>query len=93
MTLDSTAQVHPAAIVAEGATVAAGCRIGPYCVIGAEVELEAGVILHSHVVVGGVMTWICHALRRTIVQNEATLGRLNEANRVLLGLRLHERVF
>ncbi|MDX7951369.1 response regulator [Lichenihabitans sp. Uapishka_5] len=46
---------------------------------GAEVFL-----LCQYVAVGGVLVWICHALRRAIVQNEVTLDRLNAANGVLV---------
>ena len=46
---------------------------------GAEVFL-----LFQYGVVAGIMVWICHALRRSTLQNEATLERLNEANRVLV---------
>ena len=34
--------------------------------------------------IGAVMVWICHALRRSIVQNEMTLDRLALANRTLV---------
>jgi UDP-N-acetylglucosamine acyltransferase len=47
------AEIHPTAIVEDGARIAAGCRIGPYCVVGPEVELAEGVVLHAHVVVAG----------------------------------------
>ncbi|MDX7951542.1 response regulator [Lichenihabitans sp. Uapishka_5] len=40
--------------------------------------------LCQYVLIGAGMVWICHALRRSIVQNEATLKRLNQANRVLV---------
>ena len=46
---------------------------------GAEVLL-----LIQYAVVGTIMVWICHALRRSIFQNEATLERLNEANCILV---------
>ncbi len=46
---------------------------------GAEVFL-----LVQYAGVGAVMVWVCHALRRSILRNEATLQRLNEANRVLV---------
>ena len=49
-------EIHPTAIIAEGATIGAGCRIGPYCVIGNHVVLGANVVLHSHVVVDGHTT-------------------------------------
>jgi UDP-N-acetylglucosamine acyltransferase len=46
-------EVHPTAIVEEGAIIGDGCRIGPYCIVGAEVVLGAGTQLHSHVVLAG----------------------------------------
>lgn len=45
--------IHPTAVVEDGASIAQGARIGPYCVIGAEVVLRQGVVLDSHVVVSG----------------------------------------
>jgi UDP-N-acetylglucosamine acyltransferase len=47
------AEIHPTAIVEDGARVGPGCRIGPYCVVGPEVDLAEGVVLHSHVVIAG----------------------------------------
>ncbi|MCJ2131317.1 response regulator [Methylobacterium sp. E-045] len=41
-------------------------------------------LLCQYVLVGTVMVWICDALRRSVVQNEATLERLNGANRILV---------
>lgn len=41
-------------------------------------------LLCQYALVGGGMVWICHALRRSVVQNEATLERLNGANHILL---------
>ena len=40
-------------------------------------------LLCQYVLVAAVMVWICHSLRRSIVHNEATLERLNAANRSL----------
>lgn len=48
--------IHPTAVVAEGATIAASAKIGPFCVIGADVTLGENVVLHSHVSVMGVTT-------------------------------------
>lgn len=45
--------IHPTAIVEEGARCGEGVRIGPYCVVGGEVDLGPGVVLESHVVVAG----------------------------------------
>jgi UDP-N-acetylglucosamine acyltransferase len=46
-------QIHPTSVVAEGARLAADVRVGPFCMVGAETQLDAGVVLHSHVVVEG----------------------------------------
>lgn len=46
-------EIHPTAIIAEGAVLGAEVRIGPYCVVGPQVKLAPGVVLHSHVVLAG----------------------------------------
>jgi UDP-N-acetylglucosamine acyltransferase len=46
-------EIHPSAIVEEGAQIGQGCRIGPFCHVGPEVRLGDGVVLKSHVVVSG----------------------------------------
>ena len=46
--------IHPTAVVAEGAAVDESAEIGPYCVIGAGVTLGPRVKLHSHVAVAGI---------------------------------------
>ncbi|HUN51205.1 MAG TPA: acyl-ACP--UDP-N-acetylglucosamine O-acyltransferase [Candidatus Sulfotelmatobacter sp.] len=46
-------RIHPSAIIEEGATLHDGVVIGPYCCVGAAAELDAGVVLESHVVVSG----------------------------------------
>jgi UDP-N-acetylglucosamine acyltransferase len=45
--------VHPTAIIEDGAKVGADVRVGPYCVVGSEVALGDGVELLSHAVVAG----------------------------------------
>ena len=45
--------IHPTAIVEDGAKIGEGCQIGPYCVIGPEVVLGQGVELKSHVSIAG----------------------------------------
>jgi UDP-N-acetylglucosamine acyltransferase len=47
------AEVHPTAIVEDGARLAAGVKIGPFCVVGRDVTLGERVELLSHVVVAG----------------------------------------
>lgn len=55
---DPTAEpeIHPTAIVADGADLAPGVRIGPYCVVGERAVLGDGVELKSHVVIEGSTT-------------------------------------
>ncbi len=45
--------IHPTAIVEDGATIGKGVTVGPYCHIGPEVVLGDEVTLESHVVVAG----------------------------------------
>ena len=42
-------------------------------------------LLCQYAVVGAIMVWICNALRRAVARNEATLERLDAANRILVG--------
>ena len=46
-------EIHPTAVIQEGARIGEACRIGPYCVIGPNVILGAGSELLSHVVIDG----------------------------------------
>lgn len=55
-TPDDPPQIHPAAIVEDGAQIGPGARIGPWCHVGPQVKLGAGVMLDSHVVVTGDTT-------------------------------------
>ena len=48
--------VHPTAIVEDGARIGAGVRIGPYCLVGRDVSLGDGCELVSHAVVAGRTT-------------------------------------
>ena len=48
------AQIHPTAVVEDGARLGADVKIGPYSMVGARVELADGVELLSHAVVAGV---------------------------------------
>lgn len=48
--------VHPTAIIEDGAKVGSDVRVGPYCVVGSEVALGDGVELLSHVAVAGRTT-------------------------------------
>jgi UDP-N-acetylglucosamine acyltransferase len=46
-------EIHPTAIVEDGARISDGARIGPYCHVAREVTLGEGVELVSHAVVAG----------------------------------------
>ena len=46
-------RIHSTAVVAAGATIAEDAEIGAFCCIGEEVTIEAGVVLHPHVMVTG----------------------------------------
>lgn len=52
--IDKNAFIHPSAIVEEGAIIGAGAHIGPFCFVGSQVEIGAGTVLKSHVVVNGL---------------------------------------
>ncbi|GGB60321.1 acyl-[acyl-carrier-protein]--UDP-N-acetylglucosamine O-acyltransferase [Roseibium aquae] len=47
------AEIHPSAVIEDGARIAETAKIGPYCVVGANVDLGENVVLESHVVVTG----------------------------------------
>ena len=49
-------EVHPTAIVEDGARIGGDVRIGPYSIVGPEVTLEDGVVLSGHAVVTGRTT-------------------------------------
>jgi UDP-N-acetylglucosamine acyltransferase len=51
--IDASAQIHPMALVEEGAQIGAGCTIGPFAIIGPEVTLGADVTVKPHAVVTG----------------------------------------
>lgn len=46
-------QIHPTAVVEDGAELGEGVSIGAYCVVGAKAKLGPGVTLHPHVMVAG----------------------------------------
>ncbi|WP_170480456.1 acyl-ACP--UDP-N-acetylglucosamine O-acyltransferase [Ruegeria arenilitoris] len=46
-------EIHPSAIIEDGAQIGAGCKIGPFCYIGPKVSLGDRVELKSHTVVMG----------------------------------------
>ena len=53
MSTQSAPNIHPTAIVAEGARIPASASIGPYCTVGANVTLGENCRLLSHVILAG----------------------------------------
>ncbi len=53
MAIDGSANIHPNALVEDGATIGPNCEIGPFAHVGSDVTLGAGCILKSHAVVAG----------------------------------------
>ena len=51
--IHETAQIHPTAIVEEGAVIGADVKIGPFCFVDSKVKIGRGTELLSHVVVKG----------------------------------------
>ena len=48
-----SAQIHPTAVINDGAVIGENVKIGPYCVVGSDVTIGDGSELYSHVVVDG----------------------------------------
>lgn len=48
-----TSQIHPTAVIEEGAQINDGVSIGPYCVIGPNVSIGEGTQLSAHVTIEG----------------------------------------
>ncbi|MDW6093620.1 acyl-ACP--UDP-N-acetylglucosamine O-acyltransferase [Vibrio rhizosphaerae] len=51
--IHETAQIHPTAVVEDGALIGANVKIGPFCYVEGSVEIGDGTELLSHVVVKG----------------------------------------
>ncbi len=45
--------IHPSAVIEDGAQIGKDCVIGPFCLVGARVVVGDGCVLKSHVVVTG----------------------------------------
>jgi len=49
----TSSDIHPTAIIEEGARIGEGCRVGPYCQVGPHVVMGRDNVLQSHVVIDG----------------------------------------
>tara|TARA_R110002012_G_scaffold287185_9_gene479364 strand:+ start:9882 stop:10664 length:783 start_codon:yes stop_codon:yes gene_type:complete len=45
--------IHPSAVIEDGARIAPSAIVGPFCVIGSQVVLHADVVIKSHTVITG----------------------------------------
>ncbi|MCG6556739.1 acyl-ACP--UDP-N-acetylglucosamine O-acyltransferase [Ruegeria sp. 1NDH52C] len=83
-------QIHPSAIIEEGAQIGADCVIGPFCIVGPKVVLGDRVELKSHVVVTGDTT----VGEDTVIFSFAVIGEIpqdkkfgGEETSVVIGAR------
>ena len=65
--------IHSSSIIDSSAKIHDSVEIGPFCTIGADVEIEAGTVLKSHVVVKGPSKIGPHNIFFNFVQLERTL--------------------
>ncbi len=49
-------QIHPTAVIHDGAKLGADVEVGPYSIVGADCVIGDGVRLLSHVVIDGLTT-------------------------------------
>ncbi|MAP14788.1 acyl-ACP--UDP-N-acetylglucosamine O-acyltransferase [uncultured Sulfitobacter sp.] len=82
--------IHPSAVIEEGAQIDPSVKIGPFCVVGPEVVLKADVELKSHVVVTGQT----EVGAGTVIFSFAVIGEIpqdlkfkGEASRLVIGER------
>ncbi|AUH01784.1 acyl-ACP--UDP-N-acetylglucosamine O-acyltransferase [Prodigiosinella confusarubida] len=72
--IDKTAFIHPSSVIEEGAVIGAGVHIGPFCYVGSQVEIGAGTVLKSHVVVNGITKIGCD----NEIYQFASIGEVNQ---------------
>ncbi len=82
--------IHPSAVIEDGAQIDPSVQIGPFCVVGAQVVLHRDVVLRSHVVVTG-RTQVGEG---TVIFSFAVIGEIpqdlkfkGEASRLVIGAR------
>jgi len=90
MAIDSTARVHPSAVVEHGAAIGPGTEIGPFAVVGPDVTLGARVVVKGHATVTG---WT-EIGDETVIFPYATVGEIpqdlkfqGERTRLVVGRR------
>ncbi len=83
-------EIHPSAVIEDGAQIDPSVRIGPFCVVGPDVVLKAGVVLKSHAIVTGRT----EVGEDTVIFPFAVIGEIpqdlkfkGEASRLVIGKR------
>ncbi|MGR3511024.1 MAG: acyl-ACP--UDP-N-acetylglucosamine O-acyltransferase [Sulfitobacter sp.] len=82
--------IHPSAVIDEGAKIDPSAVVGPFCVIGSQVVLHADVVIKSHTVITG-QTEVGEG---TVIFSFAVIGEIpqdlkfkGEASRLVIGKR------
>lgn len=82
--------IHPSAVIEDGAQIDPSATVGPFCLVGAQVVLHADVVLKSHVVMAG-QTEVGEG---TVIFPFAVIGEIpqdlkfkGEASRLAIGKR------
>tara|TARA_R110002110_G_scaffold81501_3_gene212084 strand:- start:3547 stop:4329 length:783 start_codon:yes stop_codon:yes gene_type:complete len=82
--------IHPSAVIEEGAKIDQSAVVGPFCVIGSQVVLHADVVIKSHTVITG-QTEVGEG---TVIFSFAVIGEIpqdlkfkGEASRLVIGKR------
>jgi UDP-N-acetylglucosamine acyltransferase len=89
-------QIHPTAIIHDGAEIGADVTIGPYCVIGSKVKIGDRTTLQSHVVIDGNTTLgVDNKLFPFVCLGQPTpdLKYRGEDSRLVIGDRNHLREY
>jgi UDP-N-acetylglucosamine acyltransferase len=100
MSVDPTADIHPTAIIEEGAVIGANCSIGAYAIVGPEVVLGSGCELKSHAIIAGWTTLgadctvypfasVGHAPQDLKFAGERTKLEIGSKNRIREGVTLN----
>lgn len=82
--------IHPSAVIEDGAQIDPSAQVGPFCVIGSQVVLHADVVVKSHVVITGQT----EVGAGTVIFSFAVIGEIpqdlkfkGEASRLVIGER------
>ncbi|MBQ0806177.1 MULTISPECIES: acyl-ACP--UDP-N-acetylglucosamine O-acyltransferase [unclassified Sulfitobacter] len=84
------ANIHPSAVIEDGAQIDPSAVIGPFCVVGPQVVIHADVVLKSHAIVTGQT----EVGAGTVIFSFAVIGEIpqdlkfkGEASRLVIGKR------